>query len=451
MRLLVLAHGADGLAGEAVPVGVLYGLVTVGVGLAAVGLRARGPQPVGGAAVAPASIDGSEVGPWPGDALPAPARVAGQVVGVTALVALGAVGWAGSDLSGLNPVPLVMLAVAWWLVPALSLLLGDWWRVIDPFDAVAAGIDRVRGRPAPGPDGLPVPEDEADDWWVPAALLASFAWLATCWLEGLRPRPMATWLTLLTLVMVAGAVLGGRAWVRRSSPLAVLCGAIAAASPVAWDGGRVRLRSPFTGVARRAGGRRTLAALVVVLGATVWEVVAGTRWWAELAGTGGSVSSTGASTAGLAASIAVVAGLWLGVARLTEEVAAARGADGLQETLDGDLAVTLAGVVAVAPLIHQVSTALIYLQDLLALSSDPFARGWDLLGTLHRTTDESLISTATANWVQLTLLGAGLAVMVVGGWDRLTARVGVVAVDAVWVVAAATTALGCAAVAMAVA
>lgn len=450
MHPLVLAHGADGLAGEAVPVGVLYGLVTVGVLLAAVGLRARGPEPVGGPAVAPASIDGSEVGPWPGDALPAPARVAGQVVGVTALALLLAVGWAGSDLSGLNPLPLVLLAVGWWLVPVLSLLLGDWWRVVDPFDALASVVDRVRGAPGPGVEGLPAPADEADDWWVPAALLASFAWLATCWLDGLRPRPMAAWLTLLTAVMVAGAVRGGRAWVRRSSPLAVLCGAVAAASPVDWGGGRVRLRSPFAGIARRAGGRRTLAVLVVVLGATVWEVVAGTVWWADLVGTGASAASTGASTAGLAGSIAVVAALWWGVTRLVEEVAAARGADDLHERLDGDMALALAGVAAVAPLIHQVSTALIYLQDLLALASDPFSRGWDVLGTLHRRTDESLIATATANWVQLTLLAAGLAVMLVGGWDRLTARLGVVAVDAVWVLAAATTALGCTAVAMAV-
>ena len=233
MPSLLLAHDSVGLTGDGVPTAALYaGVVGLAV-LGVVGLRARGPAPVGGPAVPALSIDGSEAGAWPADGGPAPVRLAGQVIGVGALAATLWVSWAGSDLLGLNPVPL-FLRLVWWTVPLLALVLGDWWRLIDPHDALAAAVDRLRGRPPPGAEGCEV-DDEAGDWWLPALLLGSFAWMATCWLEGLRPRNLAVWLTLLTAFLLVGAVLGGRRWVRRTSPLAVLCGSIAAASP---SGGR---------------------------------------------------------------------------------------------------------------------------------------------------------------------------------------------------------------------
>lgn len=436
MPTVVLAHGAEGLTGDGVPGGVLYGIVVVGVLLGVVGLRARGTA-LAPDAVAPASIDGTETGPWPGDGLPRPMRRIGQAIGVAGLAVALAVGWFGSDLSGLNPLPLAMIAVVWWTVPLLSLLFGDWWRVLDPFDALAGGIERARRRPGPPP----IADDEADDWWVPAGLLASFAWLMTGWLDGQDPRPMAGWLTALTVVMVLGAVVGGRGWVRRSSPLAVLCGVVAAAAPVAWDDGRIRLRSPLAGLAARAGGRRTLAVVVVVIGATFWEVVAGSSWWADLAGTSATAATPLWAGFGLVVTIAVVAGVWWATMRLAEIAVAARGAT-LSEPLAGDLAVALGATAAVSAFIHQLSVLLVYVQDLYAMSSDPFGRGDDLFGTAGRRADETLIAAATANWIQLGLLGVALALLVAGGWDRLVARVGRAAVDAVWAVGVAAVLIG---------
>lgn len=432
--MVVLAHGAEGLTGDGVPGGLLYGIVIVGVVLGVVGLRASGTA-LAGPTVPPATIDGTEAGAWPGDALPAPVRVGGQVLGVALLALFLAVGWVGSALSGLNPLPVTMITVVWWSVPLLALLLGDWWRVIDPYDALAGWIDRARGR------ALAEPDDEADDWWVPAALLVSFAWMTTGWLRGQEPRSMAGWLTALTVVMVVGGIVGGRAWVRRSSPIAVLTGLVAAASPIAWEDGRVGFRSPLRGLAGRAGGRRALAVVVVMIGATLWEVVAGSSWWGDLVGT----SATGVTPVwalfGLTATIGVVAGVWWAITHLAEIAASARGAT-VPEPLSGDLAVAVAATAAVAPFIHQFSTLLVYAQDLIAMASDPFAQGLDLFGTARWRADDALVSAAFANWLQLTLLGAALALLVGGGWDRLLARIGAVAVDVVWAVAVAAGLIG---------
>jgi hypothetical protein len=428
----ILAHGGSGLVGDGIPGGVLYAGVVAGALIGVAGLRARGPVTVGGDVVAALSVDGSEADPWPGDDAATGVRGAGQVLGLAALVLVLAVAWAGSDIVGLNPLPLLVGSFVWWVVPAASLLLGDWWRWLDPFDALAAGVDRIRGV-----DTRSAGDDESGDWWLPAALLASFAWVLTCWSEGLEPRSLALWVTALTALLVVGAATAGRAWVRRTSPLAVLCGTIAAASPLDWTGGRIRLRAPWRGLAARAGGRRTQAVLVVVLGATVWEAVAGSRWWADLASDGGSTARTLWSTLGLVWCTLLVATAWTATWLVAERVARSEGAE-LREPLAGDLAPTLAPLVAVAPLAHQLSPLLVDLQNLWALSSDPFAQGWDLLGSTDHDTVEEPISLGVQAWLQIGLLAAGLALGLVGAWDRLVARTGSVALTVGWAAGAWT-------------
>lgn len=439
VRLVLLAHGSPGLAGDGVPGPALYVAAVVASVLGVVALRARGAAPLGGPAVAPLSLDAAEAGPWPGDALPAPTRVAGQAVGLGALALTLAVGWLGSDLLGLNPVPLA-LRLVWWTVPLLALLLGDWWRVVDPHDALAGAVDRLRGRTRPGPGGVEV-DREAGDWWVPALLLATFAWMATCWIEGLRPRNLALWLTLVTLVLLVGAVVGGRAWVRRCSPLAVLCGTIAAAAPVVWSGGRVALRSPLRGLAARAGGRRSLAALSVVLGATFWESVSGTQWWSDLSGGSGDQALVW-STLGLAWCTLLVAGAWVLVGRATQHVAARAGGPEPDEPLGPDMAAALGPLAAVAVVAHQLSTWLIDVQDLVVLGLDPFSQGWGLVDTSTWRADEAVLSPAVTSWVSLALVTGALGLGLVASWDRVTSRCGRAVLQAGWVLGAWTAGVG---------
>ncbi|HMJ78445.1 MAG TPA: hypothetical protein VK507_20850 [Iamia sp.] len=451
MTALILAHGATGLAGDGVPSALLYGIVVAGTVVGALGLRARGTRLLGGPAVPPLSIDGAEAGAWPGDGHRAAVPVVGAVVGVAGLVALLVVGWAGSDQSGLNPLASTLLLL-WWTVPVLTVLLGDWWRLIDPYDAIAAGIDRLRGRTGAAPASALATESpdgevfEAGDWWVPAALVASFAWMVTCWLEGQQPRNMTLWLTALTAVMVVGAVLGGRAWVRRSSPLAVLTGALAAASPIDWSTGRPRLRSPLVGLAGRAGGRRSAGVVLVLLGTAFWEAVSGTQWWADLigsSGTGGTGAALMWSTAGLAWCILLAGAAWVATGALAEAVATRTGAPPLDEPLAGDLAVTLAPFAAVALTAHQLETLLITAQDVLFyFAADPLAEGWDLTGTRGWGVNEQVLSPVVLAWTRFALLVGGLGLMLTGGWDRLAARVGKAVITAGWVLAGWTAAAG---------
>lgn len=439
MPALLLAHGTDTLAGEGVPGAVLYlGVAALAV-IGVVGLRARGPVPVGGPAITSLTIDGSEAGPWPGDDLPPPLRLVGQAIGVVALALLLWIGWAGSELSGLNPLPVALL-LTWWTVPLLAWIFGDWWRLVDPHDALAGAVDRLRGRSGPGRDAAEV-DHEATDWWLPALLLATFAWMATCWIEGLRPRNMAAWLTALTVFLLLGSLVAGRRWVRRTSPLAVVCGTMAAASPLAWSGGQVSLRSPFRGLAARAGGRRSLAALSVVLGATFWEAVSGTQWWSDLSG-GSSDHALIWSTVGLVWCIVLVAGAWLAVARLAEVVAADTSGTDVEEPLGPDLAVALGPLAAVAVFAHQLTPWTVFLQDLWVLGLDPLSRGWNAFGSKAWRREEEPLSAGIAAGIQLGLVGLALGAGLVAGWDRLATRTGSAVLRTGWTMAAWTTGAG---------
>lgn len=419
----LLAHAADGLSGDGVSGPLLYGLAILGPLIATLGLRARGTAPLGSPTAAPLTADGAESGPWPGDGAPAAVRAVGHAIGLTGLGAVLVVAWTGSELSGLSPVPTLLL-VWWWAVPVLSFLLGDWWRLVDPFDAIAAVVDRVRGHSDQTPDATV----EADDWWVPAALLATFAWLVTCWLDGLLPTTVRLWLTGLVGVMTVGAVVGGRTWVRRCSPFSVLCGTVAAASPVDVSGGRVRFRSPFDGLAARAGGRRSAGVVMVVLGTAFWEAVSGTQWWADLIGTGatgGSGLGLVWSTAGLAWCVMLAGASWLGAGRVAEVLARRRGAPSTEEPLALDSVAALAPLAVIAVTAHQLSSLLVNGQELLwFFSADPLARGWDLWGTRSREIDESLLSPTVAGWVRLGFLAAAVGVALGGAWDRFRDRLG---------------------------
>lgn len=432
MPTLVLAHGTGGLADGGIGSTTLYVGLAVGVAIGALGLRARGAVSIGGPAVAPLTVDGSETGPWPGDDMGVGIRRAGQAVGLALLALALAVGWAGSDQVGANPLTIGLGSVVWWLVPALAWLFGDWWRVIDPFDALAEVIDRVRGRsPEAGSTGG-VDADEASDWWVPAALLATLAWMLTCWIDGLAPRSLAAWLSALTVTMVVGTLLAGRRWTRRSSPYAVLCGTVAAASPVGWDGGRVRLRSPLRGLARRAGGRRSLAVVLVALGSTVWEAVSGTQWWFDRASGGSTAETTLWSTIGLVWSILLVAAAWLLVSRAIEGLAVSSRPSPLHEPLATDLAPVLGPLAVAATLAHQLGSLLIDGQSLYVLMANPFALDSELYSTAGFTRDDALLAPSLLAWLQVGLVAAALGLMVVAGWDRLIARTGPAVSRAGW-------------------
>ena len=425
MSLALLAHQAPGFQAIGFSPGLLLYLTVTVLVVATLAFRVGWGEARFGPAAAAAPDDTA----WPGDAMGPGPRTVLRAVGLAGLVFVLVCGWAGSDQVAVNPTTISVFWGFWLGGQAASVLLGDWWRAMDPFDTLAAFVDRSPAA-EPADDGA----DGDRDWWVPAALLASFAWVWLAWIDGIDPRSAAGWITLYTAVMVIGAVRGGRAWVRRNEAFGVAFGLMAAASPIDWSGLRPRLRNPLRGLAERVVSRRDLAVLVVVIGTFLFDAVGSSQWWADLVGNRSVTVSSVWNTVGLAWLVLLAGVAWIGAARLAERLA---GDHGHEVPAELALAAPLALLAACCAVAHEVSSLLVNGQYLVALLSDPLYQGWNLLGTGRYQADPLLLAAGTQAWMSLVLVELGLLGLFVALYDRSAARYGASgAARAAWAVLA---------------
>jgi len=214
-------------------------------------------------------------------------------------------------------------------------------------------------------------------------------------------------------------------------------------------------------MAAHDGDRRTAAVLAVALGATLFDAVSFTRWYADLLATRSTAGYTVANTLGLVWVTGVVVVDWTACARASDRLAGqarpagpnrpvptgARSAGAAANpdiaanpgSADADtptaigLATAFVAVVAGFTVAHDLTSFLVDQQNLLALLSDPFAQGWDILGTIDLATDDTLLPLGTQAWIRVGLLVAALQATLVVLHDRCLARLGpAVAATASW-------------------
>jgi hypothetical protein len=175
-------------------------------------------------------------------------------------------------------------------------------------------------------------------------------------------------------------------------------------APLARDAGtgRLRIRLPLTGLGGVALPRGAVAALLLAAGTAVYNSIHRLDWFQiEVMGVRSSLGRTVVDTLGLAFVVGIAAVVWRGLAR-------ARATDAAP-------LVPLASGVVVAFLLAELSIRAV---DVLALLSDPFDRGWDLLGTADWYADPRWASSTTLAWIELAALGLGTILAVVVAHDR---------------------------------
>jgi hypothetical protein len=234
--------------------------------------------------------------------------------------------------------------------------------------------------------------------------------------------------------MVLGGAAYGPAWVRRNDPFGLLFSAVAACGPVRWVRGRPATVSPVRHLASATDGvdPATAGVLAVALGATLFDGVRVTSVWADLIGPRSLTSLGVLDTVAMVWIILTVAGCWLGVTRAMARLGG--GIDPLRLALR--LAPALAAIVLADRLAQNLGRFVIGVQNLIALSSDPFAKGNDLLGTAGWV-DHPILSPSMLAWTALTVILAGHLMSLVVLHDRAVARFGpVTAARAIWPVTA---------------
>ena len=330
--------------------------------------------------------------------------------------------WPGTDSQSDNLAPTAVYVGFWVGVPFLSLLIGDWFRLVSPWRAIGRAVGwATRGG---GSESFPYPE-RLGHWPAVAGILA-FVICELCWATGREPGPLGVLMLVYLVVQLVGmGVYGVEPWTRRADGFGVWFGMFALLSPVGRRAdGRVVLRPPVVAATTLRAGAGTVALLIVGVASTAFDGAAEGALFNDVrvelqdffVSLGFSLG-TGLELAfliGLFVAIAIVGTLWW----LGTEGMAHAGSGLSRRELSLRFAHTLVPIAAAYVVAHYFSLLAYNGQDLWRLASDPLGDGSDLFGGAGGRIDYSVVS-ATAIWyVQSGALVAGHVAALVLAHDR---------------------------------
>jgi hypothetical protein len=332
----------------------------------------------------------------------------------------------GTTVALLNFAPTFVYVIFWLGIPLLSILFGNVWSVLSPWRALADAavwVLELGGREA-----RPVLE-WTGRWGRYPAAAALFAFVA---LELAHPQPdyprtLGIAIALYTYWALAGmAVYGREPWTRYGEGFAVAFRLFSRMAPFAVRDGSVVVRWPFTGL---AGDDRTRGALVfvaVMLGSTSFDGFSRSSTWQDLVGNlrvelaGSSqrtvdLATTFLNLGGLAFFVAAILATYLAA------VAAAEKLGRSDRSLVPDFVLPLVPIAAAYIAAHYFTSFMIQGQFIIPLTSDPFGRGWDLLGTSDFAPNLAIVSPETVWYVQVAALVVGHVAGLAIAHDRAVA------------------------------
>jgi hypothetical protein len=370
-----------------------------------------------------------------GDELPAPLqtvlgsralRVLLQSVSVVAFlgVLLSALFGTANELQNLAP---TFVYVGFWLgLPLLSVTLGDVWRVLSPWRAIADAV--VWGLERSGSEAKPVFEYPRRLGSYPAALaLLAFVALELTYPRPAETRTLAVAISVYTYWALAGmAVYGREEWTRRGEGFAVMFALLSRIAPFGRRGDRFVVRWPFVGLAGAERVPGTVAVVAVTLGSTSFDGFSRTSRWQNLLADLRArlvdqplavvdLATTGLNILGLLGVICVV------VIAYWTAVESTRRLVGSPRSLEPDFVLSLVPIALGYVAAHYFSLFVLQGQFLFFLVSDPLGRGWDLLGTADYQPNLGLLTPNTIWYVQVVALVVGHVAGLAVAHDRAVA------------------------------
>ena len=354
--------------------------------------------------------------------------------GALGVFLLGLVVWAGlngTEAPDRNFAVTFVFVTAWLGLVFASALLGDIFRALNPWRAVARIVAAIFRLVAGQPGRAPLRYPERLGRWPAVAGIAGFAILELVFgisgpsIVGITPETIAVATLIYTGITFTGmALFGIETWLNRGEAFSVYFGMFARLSPLEVRDGRLGLRRPLTGATSWATVPGSVALVLVSIGITAFDG-AGEGALAEPINStfdaflDGGMSPTEAfrltNTLWLAASIAIVSAVyWAGV----------RG----MHTVRGSLATRELGRVfahtfipiALAYLVaHYFSLFFLAEQAQFGfLLSDPLGTGADIFGTAENGIDYGSLGAETVWYVQVGALVAGHVTALALAHDR---------------------------------
>ncbi len=356
--------------------------------------------------------DGRELAAGLSSVVLGPLRIVVQAISVALFVLVWISALFGDTDPFRNLAPTWVYVIFWLGVPLLSVVLGNVWRALSPWRAIADGFVWVRE--LGGGEARPLAEYPAAlGRWPAAVALFAFAALELAYSDPSSPRALAFAIAVYSYVALFGMAAFGRAeWTRYGEGFAVYFGLLARIAPLYARDGRIRLRWPLTGLAGKDETPGAVAFAGVMLGTVLFDGYSRTSTWQDLMArlegpyivhhpTFAEFLVTSASIGGLVAGVLLIA--------LAYEAAAAvaRWTVNAPRSLVPDFVLSLVPIAFVYVVAHYATLFLIQGQFAVPLLSDPLGRGWNLFGTAHVTPNLTLIAPNTTWYIQVVALVAG--------------------------------------------
>ncbi len=315
----------------------------------------------------------------------------------------------------------VAVYVGFWVgLLLLSAVFGDVWRLLSPWENIAAAfawarrrffphnrLPRLSWRPSPTQSG-----------WLAVATLLLFAAL-----ELVHPNPSGTRLlgaAILgyTLFMLAGASLWGREWLREAEGFGVIFRHIGAMGIFCTDrDGRLAVRPPLAGLARMRVSLPHAFVILLMPATTSFDGVSRTSWWNGLLGLRMGWETVPFGALGLIGLVAIFAFFYVAAMKIGAAVTKTPLSTMLTSFAHSLVPIALAYHVG-----HYFSLVVFEGQNFLTLLSNPFGGDSDLFGTAHFQVNYLLMSPVAIAWVQSVATLLGHLAGVVLAHDRAVAR-----------------------------
>ena len=226
-------------------------------------------------------------------------RVVLGAISVALLVLVVAAGLVGTDSPTLNLAPTFVYVVFWLGVPLLSVLLGDVWRVLNPWRAAADAVAYLSARLG-GAWRPPFAYPERLGVWPAAVLLIAFVALELAYRPPDDPRAVAAAALVYSWITWSGAAAFGRkAWFENGDGFSAYFGLFARMAAFGARKGQIVVRVPFSALAKGGEKAGTVALVAVVLGSVAFDGLSRTNWWEDRTHTAAKVTVVSINLLGL--------------------------------------------------------------------------------------------------------------------------------------------------------
>lgn len=299
-------------------------------------------------------------------------RVGARGVGLLLAAYTVAVAVAGQDnLTN----PFFGIFYVWWWVGLVfaSAVLGPVWKAISPVRTLNAAIARLAGS---DPDAGLLPYPERLGYWPAALGLFAFVWFELAYEYPTELGSVRFWCALYVGAMLVGGAVFGNRFYERADPFEVYSSLIAKLSPWARDDeGRLVLRSPLANLATVPPLPGLVAVVAVLFGSTAFDSFRESTFWVKTY-QNASIDKVYLDNVALLAFVLLAGLLFSGGSAMTPPSAEVPWNELPRRYAHSIIPIILGYIVA-----HYLTLFIDVGTQTLARASDPFGKGWDILGT----------------------------------------------------------------------